>query len=1315
MADNYIPPEGDQLKLTFSGGYVIPDGDKLVLDFAKQGGGPAVDSYIFPIGYNSNLFGHITALQQQFIRPLGFVDIKWGLPKLHNLRHIASPFGIYQFEMPNPNIITKNRYVRPSGSVFTLFGQTDVRNYRTVVTGVGFVATVWGNNVVWNRNYQVDNATLGDQLIVGNNRIYNSIQKVVCTGFDSLIFAYPNVRNKTPEVRVAGQVHTEFGLHSLTNVRSQILPPSFGETVWGRPFVENHTREVREPYPWYYPNTGGVGEPFVRGGKKTIYVGEGPNELWGEHAIRLATFNQEIIPEGWLSFAIGDIVMSPRTLIAKSVTSGWFGTPSLFRPIAYPFGIKSNLALGVPRVYENPWYVHTPSIGDNLKIGQAKVRDALYQVYAHSDLNVNDTFGVPYVYNHTRYIYPEGYKPYDIFEWNVVYNSKKLVHLKGWESEKWGRPSFIGTPELVFKGFDSLVFGHTDVSAGNRTVHQKGHESSVIGQPTVIGTPTLYPRGIGQGDVGFPTTMNWSREVNVISAGDTSLFGTQTIWLKRRWLEPSGFQVAEFGTQFVSHFLRWLEPLSVSPYNHFGTDWVSLAKRHLNPTSIFTEFPSNHIVGGTQFIHVYEGIYGTAFGTRIIPERQTVHPKGMTGAHGLHDVMLRTQYVKPRAFEAGGNHDFFGTQHVWNSRQYVHQYFIGESGLVPPQWSSWTHIWNRNKTIGALGTRFDKFGYHQIYNNARLLEPKGIEGSTPNAFLVAYRIRDVLPDSINEPYFGTWNHVWNNARVISVTGIKPANAYGLATVKNTRRYYPYITLGEQVEWGLPMVAYRVRNIEIERRYSIAPPLIPLPEVKQWRRYVEPLGREHLGTGVPELRIHWNIIKPRWTHKDLFGDVGLRNVTPEVHAKPLFSEEFGRQTVFNSKQFVTQTDPSSTLYGRQRVEFRTKVVGPVAFHSLQIGNHKVIKGATPPYGLQHIVLEKKNDLGEIVDGFGIEPPIYQVGFPLFNINVLRPYGIYSFKMGDDHRVQNNTIQIVYGIYDDMIGDVVVQNRRRYLDLDDGGIRPRLELGKPRLSPHTIYAPTGAPEQAQINHPTPNGPTPISTGIVVGSPMVLNRHRKIYQYGSSQTMVGTPAIGLYKQYIRPNGIKSFRIGAVNVGDGRQFVRQFASTDFMVFGWPKLNYPIDNRNFVKVGGFDSQQFGTHWVSGWIRNVYPKMWLSQAMGESRESEYEYMPQSLHVGPKMPTIPEGFNAEVFGKHWISLRVRDIQMDGFDAFSMDYDYTAFTKRMRVTRKDVLKPHSRLFVAGIEATLFGTTDIKLGARYIRPDGNSDQFRKGVLHE
>ena len=1310
---NYTP-EGDKLDFTFSGVY-SPDASKLDFNFNRGGGGqPSEAQYIFPVGVDSLAVGdaHVR-LWHTFVKPTGEIYTLFGKPNLRNHWTFILPNGLLASAYGRPVIRNFTTNVNPTGYVNTTYGRPTVRNLLNILLPKGYVATVWGNNTAYNRNYEVY-PSVGDQLVFGKTSVRNSDWRVYPNGIYAAAFGSTRVSNYYRVIRPNSIFD---GIVSpaatLVNRNRNVAPFGISSLVFGKLDVDQTIRRIlADPYDM---SRQGMGHPSLRGGVKWLEPKSIDSERIGKASVVSMLVEQQVGPDGIVGGFFGSVAVSPRVIRTSGFIASKYGTPNLRRMTIAPRGFDAFVGFGTHWISTSPQVAKTIGF-DPSAVGIPNVIHRNYHLKPTTDGMVTSVFGAAMIYNKNRYIYPVGYEPYPIFEWNKIFNSKKIVTLRGWESERFGKPTFIPTPQLFVGGFVSTEFGTHDVSGGIKTVSVKGIQYPQFPRHTVIGTPAMSPRGFVATLFGENLVTNRTRWLNVPSLKDTSVFGNQTVWLKRRWLNPEGFEASKFGDQFVSHFLRWIEPIGVKPYNRFGTDWVSFAKRYLNPTSIFTEFPSNHIVGGTQFIHVHEGIYGTAFGTRIIPERQTVHPKGMTGTHGLHDVMLRTQFVKPRAFEAGGNHDFFGTQHVWNSRQYVHQYFIGESGLVPPQWSSWTHIWNRNKVIGTIGTRFDKFGYHQIYNNARLLGPKGIEGSTPNAFLVAYRIRDVLPESINEPYFGTWNHVWNNARVISVTGIKPANAYGLATVKNTRRYYPYITLGEQIEWGLPMVAYRVRNIEIERRYSIAPPLIPLPEVKQWRRYVEPLGHEHLGTGVPELRIHWNIIKPRWTHKDLFGDVGLRNVTPEIHAKPLFSEEFGRQTVFNSKQFVTQTDPSTTLYGNHRIEFRTKTIVPVAFHSLRIGNHKVIKGETPPYGLQHIILEKKNDKGGIVDGDGIPYPIGQVGKPSFNINVLRPFGINSFKIGDEHRVQNNTIQIMYGIYEDMFGDVVVQNWRRYLDVKDEGIKPELAYGKPRLSPHTIYAPTGAPQQAIDNHPTGgSAPNPISTGIAVGSPRVMHRHRRITSSGWNRLMFGVTTVGLFKQYINPNGIKSFRIGAVNVGDGRQTVRQFASTDFMVFGLAKLSRPIDTRTFVKVTGFASQQIGTHWVSGWIRNVYPKMWLSQAMGSSRKAEYEYMPQSLHVGPRVPTIPEGFNAEVFGKHWISLRVRDIQMDGFDAFSMDYDYTAFAKRMRVTRKDVLKPHSRLFVAGIEATLFGTTDVKLGARYIRPDGNSDQFRKGVLHE
>ena len=65
--------------------------------------------------------------------------------------------------------------------------------------------------------------------------------------------------------------------------------------------------------------------------------------------------------------------------------------------------------------------------------------------------------------------------------------------------------------------------------------------------------------------------------------------------------------------------------------------------------------------------------------------------------------------------------------------------------------------------------------------------------------------------------------------------------FGLPEIRNTRRYFPYVTAGEQAEFGLSMVAYRVRELTFDNRYTIAPPLIPLPEVKLQKRYVEPLS------------------------------------------------------------------------------------------------------------------------------------------------------------------------------------------------------------------------------------------------------------------------------------------------------------------------------------------------------------------------------------------------------------------------------------------------------------------------------------------
>ena len=122
---------------------------------------------------------------------------------------------------------------------------------------------------------------------------------------------------------------------------------------------------------------------------------------------------------------------------------------------------------------------------------------------------------------------------------------------------------------------------------------------------------------------------------------------------------------------------------------------------------------------------------------------------------------------------------------------------------------------------------------------------------------------------------------------------------------------------------------------------------------------------------------------------------------------------------------------------------------------------------------------------------------------------------------------------------------------------------------------------------------------------------------------------------------------------------------------------------------------------------------WESLAMGRSVSGDTPYQWQGLRIGPLMPTIPDGFASEALGEPWISLRVRDMPVQGFDAFESTYDLDHFDLRMRVRGTPVPpQPAQVLGAVGIVPAPVGTPDARRGTHYIRPDGNAEQYRKGA---
>lgn len=117
--------------------------------------------------------------------------------------------------------------------------------------------------------------------------------------------------------------------------------------------------------------------------------------------------------------------------------------------------------------------------------------------------------------------------------------------------------------------------------------------------------------------------------------------------------------------------------------------------------------------------------------------------------------------------------------------------------------------------------------------------------------------------------------------------------------------------------------------------------------------------------------------------------------------------------------------------------------------------------------------------------------------------------------------------------------------------------------------------------------------------------------------------------------------------------------------------------------------------------------------MGASVYNDTPFMWRGLRVGPLIPNIAEGFDASVVQGPWVSLRVRDLRMDGFDSAYSGYDIDNFHLRMRVRQEAAPRPPTqRVVPEAITATDTPAPDARRGTHYIRPDGNAEQYRKGA---
>lgn len=889
--------------------------------------------------------------------------------------------------------------------------------------------------------------------------------------------------------------------------------------------------------------------------------------------------------------------------------------------------------------------------------------------------------------------------------------------------------------QASLKGIDSLQFGLPEVSSTLVVVKPSTWLSSSFGDHTVQTlTSVLSVFGVrSSSEPSQPLVENYARVLSGYGIKPPS-FSKHGIYFRLQDIGYKNFFSQEFGELTITHGVRSVYTVGANN-DLYGEQWVSLSPRLITVSPIEPNGITAPSIGNAREI-LPEGYTATLFGSRIIPDSTSLYPQGFSEEWGLSDIKLWVRYAAPVGFISVGTQpaDRWGWVAAYNRTQYIKQRFIGDSGLVPPAWSDWTAIENRNKTIGAIGTNHLRFGYSQIDNNAELLKPKSIAPpitTRDDWSLIAYRIRTLPLDGIESPMMSGWGVVHNSARVIQPSSYD-ALLVGNSILTKNRRYYDRVGGVDSLEAGVPMTSHRIRKVDIEKRHSIAPPIIRLPTIDLYTRYVDLRGYETAKYGLASLSIHFRIVTPRWSHSEKFGYPALHNVTPQLLAKGHDSQEYGITNIRTEWRIINAQGDNTQLFGGLKISDTEQGISNKGWISTTASQkHTVTKTNTKPNVTQHIWLNNESD--NTSNGFGIPFDstffLGQVPKPLLNQNVLYAVGIDSFKAGKTG-VHSNNLQITAGIAIDGVSKGArVYTSAQTINLSGmKEIDSEIAVGRPRLSPHTIWAVMEAPQQAKDNHPLPDGKNYHYVdqeqlglgGNDIGKAFVESTIRTIYQRENiypTNSIVGSPDIVLKKTIVKAQPFRSARFGVPSIPFTLQAITVrlgISSRNLSVAAITRP--PYVGPQLISAIGLIATRFGSTYSDNFMRNIYPSGANTQSFGRSKPNDNPYMWQGLRVGEHVPTSIGAGDTSSYGNTVVSLRIRELGAEGFDAFISRYELESFSGRMTVRNTDQQLPQIRqINITGIKPnSTAGYQDIKLGQHYIRPDGNSEQFRKGGYH-
>lgn len=901
-----------------------------------------------------------------------------------------------------------------------------------------------------------------------------------------------------------------------------------------------------------------------------------------------------------------------------------------------------------------------------------------------------------------------------------------------------------------FQAAEILDWGYLYWPDASRTLSPSGASFTAFGTAAVTSSAHVSPTGGAFGAFGTATVYLNTRYLAPTGITNGSC-GTATIYNTTTFVLPWGINNSAFGTATIYNTTTFVLPGGITPNPQTGTNslrevpspTIDLRTKYALPTSIappVTPFGTHYVALFYQFIDlagrsILPGSFGSGtidfknryvypafiasniFGSTEVVRTLYVSPSGFGGGtfpttHTIEDFSNRVQTHSGSADQAG-----YGIASLRNSREFLYvqnNHWVAEQFSTPSVYNRTQQVYalpyedtngepagygvhfieNKNRVLGAFGHQDSRFSFYSadIQNKALAISPLGMD-TLWGSHLVAYRNRQLPTQGFDAFLSGPYGVVYNNARVLTTSGVAPGTL-GAATIFNRNRTISQYTPYEGGEFGTAFVAYRIRYVGPFPFNDIP---AAFPEVRSNPHPFAPTGIDSYRTGVPDVSIHFNIIAPHSVNvpsNPTIGEPYIQNRNKEVAPYAYEQTTFGVQDIQNYIRYITPTVGDTSLFGSAQIADTRRSVFSAPFSSYSVSTFNQVRNVIPdPPGQQNIVV------------FGLGPSSIQIGALTMSYLTLFPLGINSGGYGTA-TVKTNTITYSW-VFDDFVGtpsligtQYVYPRQIPYPALPGLG-ESDVFTTKPRVSPHTIYAPSAdqATTQAKNNHPSAP-PHIIDSDLWASYPYhfgvarIENKNRYVYPVWNeldlpvAKTLFGDGRVDLRLRYVYPTTIRSFRAGIPGTNGPQEIVDTSIGTSFAC-GTPLVGFPPAYVTpTIAPAGITPEPTANVDIMLKNRQVYPigvttDLWGTSLMGYTRRPEIQ-----------------GYVATEWGVPRVEYRNRFVHPVGNEMFLSANTLYGFNYRMRVTLRN---PH--VLPVGLSATRWGTGMVSHKNRTIAPVGTN----------